>query len=179
MNFSQILIVFLFIAFLNKFYIENIRSIAKINIHVYFDFLNFSIYRFYSILNCKIKNIDKKFNELKFENLSIIFLIFLFIESDIMTNETNFLIYNLSMHFIIVNKNRFFRSIIRNIIIDRYIYSIFLILFAINNILFFNFHDFNFINLLFNIVYVIVDLSQYNHVNIDVSRKFLTARIRS
>ena len=148
MSFSQISIVFLFAIFINKFYIENIRSIAKIDIHVYFDFSNFSIYRFYLILNCKIKDVNKKFNELKFKNLSIIFLIFLFIENDIMTNVINFLIYDLSMHSIIVNKNRFFRSIIRNIIIDQYVYSIFFVLFVINNILLFNFLDFNHINLL-------------------------------
>ena len=89
-------------------------------------------------------------------------LAFLFIENDIMTNETNFLIYDLSMHFIIVNKNCFFRSIIRNIMINQYIYSIFFMLLIINNMLIFNFLD-----LLFNIICVIVDSSQYNHVNFD------------
>ena len=117
-SFSQILIVFLFAIFINKFYIKNIRLIAKIDIYIYFDFSNFSIHRFYSILNYKIKNVDKKFNELKFKNLSITFLIFLFIENDIITSVTNLLIYDLLIHFIIMNKNRFFRSIIRNIMID-------------------------------------------------------------
>ena len=129
----------MFAIFINKFYIENIRSIAKIDIHIHFDFSNFSIYRLFSILNCKIKNVDKNFNELKFENLSITFLIFLFVENDIITSATNFLIYDSSLYFMIVNKNRFFRSIIRSIIIDRYIYSIFFVLFIVNNILFFNF----------------------------------------
>ena len=48
----------------------------------------------------------------------MIFLIFSFIENDIITNATNKQIYNLLTNFIIVNKNCFFRSIIRNIIID-------------------------------------------------------------
>ena len=167
-NFSQILIVFLFVIFLNKFYIENIRSITKINIYIYFNFSNFLIYRSYSILNCKIKNVNKKFNELKFENLSMILLIFLFIENDIITSEINFLIYNSLMYFIIVKKNCFFYSIIYNIIINWYIHSIFFILFIINNMLLFNSLNFNFINLLFNIVYVIIDSSQYNYVNFNV-----------
>ena len=41
-------------------------------------------------------------------------------------------------------------------------------LFVINNILLFNFLNFNFIDLLFNIVCVIIDSSQYNHVNLNV-----------
>ena len=108
---------FLFTIFINKFYIKNIRLIAKINIYVHFDYSNFLIHRFYSILTCKIKNVNKEFNELKFENLSITFLLFLFIKNDIMTSAINFLIYNSLIHFIIVNKNCFFRSIIRNIIV--------------------------------------------------------------
>ena len=120
-----------------------------------------------------MKNINKKFNELKFENLLIIFFIFLFIENNIITSVTSFLIYNLLMHFIIMNKNCFFRLIIRNMIINQYIYSFLFVLFVINDILLFNFLDFNFIDLLLNIVYVIVRLIVSSRQEIDFEIDFI------